>query len=126
MDDTFPQQIQIRPPVHLSFEHFDPIHMPFDRTGVVHQRQAGSDRIEVSAQPGDERPKRLRAGGIDIGHPLGQVMSTTVDHDLGETANVLTHGHQGGTAVADVGEPLDVLGSEIELPPPSRRLPNQV
>ena len=49
VDDTFPQQIQIRPPVHLPLEHLDPIHMPFDRPGVVHERQAGSDRIEVSA-----------------------------------------------------------------------------
>ena len=50
MKRTFAEQVEIGPPVHLSFEHFDPIYVTFYSPGVVRQCQSRSDGIEVSAQ----------------------------------------------------------------------------
>ena len=90
--------------------------MSFDRAGVVHERQTSSDRIEVSAKPGNEGPKCQRSGGLDIRSPLSELVSTTLDHDPGETTSVLTHGRQRRAAVTDGSEQLTVLAGELIRP----------
>lgn len=37
--------------------HNDPVHMPFDRSGVMFEGQPGGDGIEITAQTHSEGPQ---------------------------------------------------------------------
>lgn len=113
VNDTSAQQSEVRSSVHLPCEHLDAVYLAFDRSGVVHEGQVGGYGIEISSKSGYEGPQCPRPDRRDCGHLLGEIMSPTLDHDPGESASMFTHGRQGRTAVADVGEPSTVFSGEI-------------
>jgi hypothetical protein len=48
--DAFAQEVWVRPSVHLSFDHLDPVDVAFDGAGVVGPGEAGGDGGPVLAQ----------------------------------------------------------------------------
>src|SRR5215470_7449446 len=43
--DALAEQAEARPPVHLPFDHLDPVHVAFDRARAVGQGQPGGDGL---------------------------------------------------------------------------------
>jgi len=49
VEDAFAEQVGVGPAIHLPLDHFDAVHVAFDGSGAVRQRQASSGGVEVAA-----------------------------------------------------------------------------
>lgn len=114
------------PSVHLAFERLEPVDVALDRPGAIRQGQTGPHRVQITAQPRDERvqfPDPLLAGGL---HPSLQLVSAPVSHELREPGHMAPETLQLRAAGQDVGEsdPLLLLQSVGVAGDPGGDLPD--
>jgi hypothetical protein len=65
--DAFAQEVWVRPPVHLSFDHLDAVDVAFDGAGAAGQGEAVCDSGPVLAQPGGEAAQRANPRSRNLG-----------------------------------------------------------
>ena len=81
---SFAEQVESSAPIQLSFEHFDPVRVPFDRSRTVWQRQSIHDRSVVGVEPSDEAMHLRQIICRDGRHPRVQLLTKMFGEHLRE------------------------------------------
>lgn len=88
--------MEARAAEHLSFEHLDPVDVPFDNAGAAGQGKAGDDGIAVAVDAGGEgveAGKIVLANGVE---PLWEPFALALGEHLGKGPDVAVKGVEFG------------------------------
>jgi hypothetical protein len=88
-ENAFPQEVEFRAAVHLSFDRFEAIDVSFDATGIVGHGQPVDDGGVIVSQAGGERVQGREVVGVDLGDPVVEVFAVQAGEDLGELGDVV-------------------------------------
>src|SRR5207247_11396256 len=75
-------------PEHLPFEHFDPVYVALNDTGVPGHGQAVEHGVVVVLDAADERVQVRLVIGFDGGDPAVQLVTVQAREDLRELGDV--------------------------------------
>lgn len=99
--DSFPQETEASPTVHLALDHFDSIDVALNYAGAPGQCEAGGDGGEISFEAVDEGVEAWQVVGADGLDPLRELLALELGEHLPERADVPGKGLQFGAAGQD-------------------------